>query len=337
MYQQIYIRKYGAANVLSFEQKQEEDTVRPLAPDEVNVEVHYSGINFADIVMRLGFYKDAPPKPFVPGYEFSGVVTEVGADVKNLKVGDKVYGGSVFGAYSSEIRVKSWMAIPLPANFSLEEAACLPVAFITAYASLFEMGRVRTGDKVLIDCGSGGLGTVSIKMLKAIGANITGLTSSGSKKSLIESLGARARTHSEFLQDPKDDRYDFILNSQGGSSIMRHYERLAPTGRIVCLGLSEGIKGGKRDFLAIAKAAIQMPRFSVIKMFDQNKGVFALNALKLMEDEMTIKKILEQFSKIEEWNLKPIIGKIFPAKDVALAHQFIEDRLGQGKILLAWR
>ncbi len=335
MYQQIYIRKYGAASVLSIEDKKEESTA--LASDEVNVEVHYSGINFADIVMRLGFYKDAPPKPFVPGYEFSGVVTQVGAEVKNHKVGDRVYGGSVFGAYSSEIRVKNWMALSLPENFSLEEGASLPVAFITAYAALFEMARVRAGDKVLIDCASGGLGTLSLKMLKAVGANVTGLTSSNSKKGLIESLGACARTHHEFWQDTKDDRYDFILNSQGGGSIMRHYDRLGPTGRIVCLGLSEGIKGGGRHFLAIAKAAIQMPRFSVIKMFDQNRGVYALNALKLMEDSLYIKKNLEQFNKITQWNLKPIIGKIFPAKDVVLAHQFIENKRGQGKILLAWR
>ncbi|HAZ14583.1 MAG: hypothetical protein A2X86_00885 [Bdellovibrionales bacterium GWA2_49_15] len=335
MFQQIYIRKYGAASVLSFEEQKEETT--PLAPDEVTVEVYYSGINFADIVMRLGFYKDAPPKPFVPGYEFSGVVTQIGSEVKNHKVGDKVYGGSVFGAYSSEIRVKSWMAIPLPENFSLEEGASLPVAFITADAALFEMARVRGGDKVLIDCASGGLGTLSLKMLKAVGANVTGLTSSGSKKALIESLGARARTHNEFWQDSQDNRYDFILNSQGGTSIMRHYDRLGPTGRIVCLGLSEGIRAGGRNFVAIAKAAISMPRFSVIKMFDQNKGVYALNALKLMEDKIYIKKNLEQFSKITQWNLKPIIGKIFPARDVALAHQFIEEKRGQGKILLAWR
>ncbi len=335
--QQISIRKFGPAGVLSFEEKNENLSVSPLASDEVEVEVHYSGVNFADIMMRLGFYKDAPPKPFVPGYEFSGVVTAFGADVKHLKTGDKVYGGSVFGAYSSKIRVKNWMAIALPTDFTLEQAVCLPVAFITAYASLFEMGRVRAGDKVLIDCGSGGLGTLSIQMLKAIGANITGLTSSSTKISLIESLGARGRTHNEFWQDSKDGRYDFVLNTQGGSSIMRHYKRLAPTGRIVCLGISDGIRGGKRDFFAIAKAAIQMPRFSVIKMFDQNKGVFALNALKLMEDEVTIKKILGQFSKVEEWKLKPVIGKIFPAKDVALAHQFIENRLGQGKIVLAWR
>ncbi|MBI2522534.1 MAG: alcohol dehydrogenase catalytic domain-containing protein [Bdellovibrio sp.] len=335
MFQQIYIRKFGAPSVLSLEEGKEEST--PLASDEVSVEVHYSGINFADIVMRLGFYKDAPPKPFIPGYEFSGVITQIGSDVKQHKVGDRVYGGSVFGAYTSDIRVKSWMAIKLPDNFSLEEGASLPVAFITAYAALFEMARVRSGDKVLIDCASGGLGTLALKMLKAVGAEVTGLTSSNSKKNLIESLGARARTHGEFWQDAEDTRYDFILNSQGGSSIMRHYDRLGPTGRIVCLGLSEGIKGGGRHFLTIAKAAIQMPRFSVIKMFDKNRGVFALNALKLMEDSLYIRKNLEQFDKITQWNLKPIIGKIFPAKDVALAHQFIEEKRGQGKILLAWR
>jgi len=336
MLQQIFIRKNGPASVLSFEEKNlEKKPQTELKSDEALIEVHYTGINFADIVMRLGFYKDAPPKPFVPGYEYSGVVVAIGSGVKHLKIGDKVYGGTVFGGYTNQIKVPAHMTIPLPEGYSLEEGAALPVAFITANAAINEMGRVRKGDKVLIDCATGGLGTMALKMLKYLGAETIGLTSASNKKELIESLGAKAMTHDEFWNS-NEDRFDFILNSQGGSTISKHYDRLGPTGRIVCIGLSEGIKGGKRDFIAIAKAAIAMPRFSIISMFDRNKGVYALNALKLMEDETYLRKNIENFKLISEWNLRPILGKTFRAKEAALAHQYIEQRKGTGKILLEW-
>jgi len=210
------------------------------------------------------------------------------------------------------------------------------VAFITAYAALVNMGRVRQGDKVMIDCASGGVGTLALQMLSKIGAQVVGLTSSPAKKELIESFGATALTHEEFANNKDLTRFDFILNSLGGTSIRRHYERLGPNGRIVCLGLSDGIKDGKRDFLRLISAAIMMPRFSIISMFDKNRGVFALNALKLMEDPIYLADNLAAFDKVSQWQLKPHIGKVFAHRDVALAHKMIEGKKAMGKVLLAW-
>ncbi|MFN8369508.1 MAG: zinc-binding dehydrogenase [Bacteriovoracaceae bacterium] len=334
--EKIWIRKNGPAEVLSFETTHD-GTLEQLLPDEVLIDVYYSGINFADIVMRLGFYPNAPAKPYVPGYEYSGIVLKVGSHVKHVKVGDAVYGGSFFGSHSSKIKIESWLVIKLPKELTLEEGAALPVAFITTHAAICDMARVRAQDKVVIDCATGGVGTLALQILQKLGAETTGLTSSESKKALIESYGARALTHAEFAKENKLNHYDFILNSQGGSSIRQYYNYLAPTGRMVCLGISAGIKNGRRDFFAMIKTIITMPKFSVIKMFHDNRGVYGENALKLMEDRTFCEKSLANFTKISEWNLKPHIGEIIKARDVVTAHKMIESRAATGKLLLAWK
>ncbi len=287
--------------------------------------------------MRLGFYPNAPAKPYVPGYEFSGIILKVGSNVKHLAIGDSVFGGTFFGGYASKLKIEARLAIKLPKNLTLEDGAALPATFITAYSAIYDMARVRAGDKVLIDCATGGLGTLMLQMLKSIGAETIGLTSSESKKSVIEAYGAKALTHQEFAKDKYENYFDFILNSQGGNSVRKHYNQLAPTGRIVCIGISSGIKNGRRDFVAIAKTVLTMPKFSLVKMFDANRGVYAQNALNLMYDEKYSEKNISNFSKISEWNIKPHIGEILKAKEVVTAHKMLENRQITGKLLLAWK
>jgi len=209
------------------------------------------------------------------------------------------------------------------------------VAFITAHAALIDMGRIRAHDKVLIDCATGGLGTTMLQMLKNLGANTIGLTTSPEKKALIESYGAKAMTHEEFWAS-SENRFDFILNSQGGSSVKNHYERLAPTGRVVCIGASSIVSDGRRDFLKLIKTVLSMPKFHLISMFDKNRGVFALNALKLMEDEVYLKKMLQNFTLAEKMNLKPYVGKIISYKEAHFAHELLEGKKTTGKVLLSW-
>lgn len=335
VFRSLWIKKFGAPSIFEMEEKYLEQ--KDLKSDEILIDVHYSGINFADIIMRQGLYKDAPKRPFVPGYEVSGIVTHIGNKVAHLKVGDEVMAGSLFGGYASKMRLPAWMAFKLPNNLSMEEGAALPVNFITAYVSLYDMGRVRAGDQVVVDCASGGVGVIALQMLKSLGAVAYGLTSSPDKLDFIESFGAKALTHEVFFRDYKNIPFDFILNSQGGASVKKHYEYLGPTGRMVCLGVSSGISAGKRDLLKIAKTVLTMPKFSLLSMFDQNKGVFALNALKLMENNDYIKKLMGKFSLISELNLKPHIGKIFNYTDIGLAHEFIEAKKAKGKVLISWK
>lgn len=328
----IVISKYGPAQTLALRE------IAPRAPgdDEVAIEVAYSGINFADIQMRLGFYPDAPKKPFVPGYEVSGKVTAIGKNVTDVKPGDAVVAGTYFGGYASHVTIPARQVFPLPASIDLAAGAALPVNYFTAQLALFEMARVRRGDRVLIECATGGVGVLATQMARHAGAEVTGLTTSPHKKSFIESLGAKAYTREELRADASLTGYDFILNASGGAEINWQRARLGMTGRMVCVGMSSGVKDGKRNFARIALAAVRTPRISVLKLFDANTGIYALNALHVLRDPQWIERLTRSMTTVEQMGLRPHVGKVFPAADVAAAHAFLETKQATGKVLLAW-
>ena len=328
----IVIAKYGSAQTLQLR----EIAPRPPGDDEVSIDVAYSGINFADIQMRLGFYPDAPKKPFVPGYEVSGKVTAVGKNVQHVKPGDAVTAGTYFGGYASHVTIPARQVFQLPAALDLASGAALPVNYFTAQLALFEMARVRAGDRVLIECATGGVGVLAIQMARAAGAEVTGLTTSPHKKGFIEELGATAYTREEFRANAALTGYDFILTASGGAEIDWQRARLGITGRMVCVGLSSGVKDGKRNFARIAFAALRTPRISVLKLFDANTGIYALNALHVLRDPVWIERLTKSLSTVEQLGLKPHVGKVFPAADVADAHTFLQTKQATGKVLLAW-
>jgi 2-desacetyl-2-hydroxyethyl bacteriochlorophyllide A dehydrogenase len=332
MHRDIVIDKYGSAQTL----KLRDIAPKPPADDEVAIDVAYSGINFADIQMRLGFYPDAPKKPFVPGYEVSGKVAAVGKNVTDVKPGDNVVAGTYFGGYASHVTIPARQVFPLPASIDLAAGAALPVNYFTAQLALFEMARVRAGDKVLIECATGGVGVLAIQMARHAGAEVTGLTTSPHKKSFIESLGAKAYTREEFRADASLTGYDFILNASGGAEIQWQRARLGLTGRMVCVGMSSGVKDGKRNFARIALAALRTPRISVLKLFDASTGIYALNALTVLRDNAWVERLTKSRVGVEQMQLKPHVGKVVAATEVADAHAFLETKQATGKVLLAW-
>src|SRR5262249_3846676 len=158
----------------------------------------------------------------------------------------------------------------LPKSVDLAAGAALPVNYFTAQLALFEMARIRKGDRVLIECATGGVGVLAIQMARHRGAQGTGLTPSPPQKSFIRETGATAYTRDELRADASLRDYDMILNASGGAHINWQRARLGLTGRMVCIGISSGVKDGKRNYLRIAAAALQTPRISVLKLFDAN-------------------------------------------------------------------
>jgi synaptic vesicle membrane protein VAT-1 len=328
----IQIEKFGPATALAFH----DVASKPPEDDEVAIDVAYSGINFADIQMRLGLYPDAPKKPFVPGYEVSGTVTAVGRGVSAVKAGDAVVAGTYFGGYASHVTLPARQVFKLPAGTDLEAGAALPVNYFTAQLALFEMARIRKGDRILIEPASGGVGVLAIQMARHVGAEVTGLTTSPHKKPFIEGLGATAYTVDEFEANTGLGGYDLVINSSGGAAITWQRARLGLTGRIICLGMSSMTKDGKRSYLKIASALLRTPRISVLKLFDANTGVYALNALHVLRDPVWIERLTKSMTEIATMHLQPHVGKVFPAADVASAHAFLETKQATGKVLLRW-
>jgi 2-desacetyl-2-hydroxyethyl bacteriochlorophyllide A dehydrogenase len=328
----IVIEKYGPASTMQLR------NIAPRAPgpDEVAIDVAYSGVNFADVQMRIGLYPDAPKKPFVPGYEVSGTISAVGESVKDLKVGDPVVAGTYFGGYASSVTIPAHQAFKLPKAYDLAAGAALPVAYFTAQLAVFEMARVRKGDKVLIECATGGVGVLAMQMAHYVGAEVTGLTTTPAKKEFIEKHGATAYTLDEFRADSSLRNYDFILNSSGGGNIQWQRKRLGMTGRMVCIGVSSGVKDGKRSFFRIARTLLQMPRISILKLFNDNTGIYALNALHVLRDPTWISKLTSSMTTVEAMGLAPHVGRVFPASEIGAAHDFLSMKQATGKVLISW-
>ncbi len=331
-YQEIRIETNGPASAMAFH------ALAPRLPgdDEVAIDVAYSGINFADIQMRLGLYPDAPKKPFTPGYEVSGIVSAVGKNVREVKKGDQVAAGTYFGGYASHVTVPAHQVFKLPANVDLEAGAAMPVNYFTAQIALFEMARIREGDRIVIEPATGGVGVLAIQMARAVGAEVTGLTTSEHKRGFIEQLGATAMTVREFAADESLRGYDLVINSSGGAAIEWQRKRLGITGRIICLGMSSMTTNGKRNYFKIASALLRTPRISILKLFDVNTGVYALNALRVFQDPIWLEKLTRSLAGADLTNLKPHIGKVFAATDFAAAHEFLETKQATGKVLLHW-
>jgi NADPH2:quinone reductase len=330
----ISIRKFGPAGTLSVE-----TSASDAAPGqgEVAIAVRYSGLSFADVHMRLGLYPAAPPRPYVPGLELSGVVSAVGPGVRGLAAGDEVVAGSTrLGAYASRIILPATTVYPLPRGLDLAQGAALPVNFVTCHIALFEMGRVRAGDRVLVEGAAGGIGNIAVQLARSAGASVVGLTTSAVKKEFIAEMGATACTEEEFYADRAIAGFDFILNASGGASIRPQLERLDQTGRMVCIGMSSAIHNGRRSLARVLKALWATPRISAMKLRNSNTGVFGLNTLKIMRDPKWLERLAPHFTRVSELGLKPHVDKIFAATDVAKAHEYLESRQARGKVLLSW-
>lgn len=302
------------------------DRPKIIEKDCVRIKCHYSGVNFADCLMRRGLYPDAPPYPYTPGYEVSGTIEEVGTEVEGLVVGDRVMAGTRFGGYSSHIDVEHSQVIKLPSNWSLEQGASTIVSYLTSYMIFFEQARVRQGDKILIDCASGALGQMSIQLLNDIGVDIYGLTSSRDKIPFLEKLGFKASLHEEL----NEDDFQIILNSRGGSTIREDFKRLGPNGRVICVGISDALTN---SFFQKIKTLISLPRFWVVTLMNGNKGVYGVNALKLFDKKEVLQNAL---LNIHKFNLTPIENSIFHFSEVGKVHEFLESRKSRGKVLLKW-
>ena len=160
--------------------------------NEIIVDVKATGINYADIIIRWGLYESAKQLvgwPITPGFEFSGTVKSVGPEVKKYKVGDKVFGVSLFNGYASEVKVPENQIYPLPGKMTYEEAAGFPAVMMTAYHALFQNVVVRPGMIALIHSAAGGVGSSLVQLCKIYGITSIGVVGSSHKVQSVKDLG----------------------------------------------------------------------------------------------------------------------------------------------------
>ncbi|MEO6419611.1 MAG: zinc-binding dehydrogenase, partial [Polyangiaceae bacterium] len=280
---QVWITKVGPPEVLQVRQ----------APDpqpsagEVRIRVHASGINFADLMARVGLYPDAPKLPAVVGYEVSGTIDEVGAGVSDFKPGDRVFGMPRFGGYTDTLVIPAETTFKMPSAMTFEEAAALPVVYITAYNMMLFNGNLREGSSVLIHSAAGGVGLAAIQIAKTRNCIIYG-TASKSKHAFLREHGVHHPIDSSAELTPQvravmdnDRGLDLVLDPVGGRSWTEGYGLLGPCGRLVAFGLSSAADGKKRNLLRAAAQILRIKKWSPMQLMEGNKTVSGTNMLYL--------------------------------------------------------
>lgn len=334
--QALEITRFGGPEVFQLVERPKQ----ALKPRDVRIEVRAAGVNFADLMMRMGLYPEAPRPPFVPGYEIAGVISEVGSEVQGRKVGDRVLAGTRFGGYATEAVLPENQVWPTPAKLSDIEAAAVPVNFLTAWIALDEMARVRQGDRVLVHSAAGGVGTAAVQIAARAGARVVGLTGSPAKKEAILALGASsALLDSDFDRgsDSEMGGFDIILDPTGGGSVRRSLRRLAPCGRVVTYGVSSMVTGRKRSVLKAVRMLAASPLIHPIWLMNRNKGIFGLNLLQLFEPSQRdrLARVMDRIlAELEAGRYHVVVGKTFALSEGGAAHEHLQSRANVGKVVL---
>lgn len=328
---QLWIPRAGPPEV--FELREAPDPTP--AAGEVRVRVEAAGVNFADVAARLGNYPDAPPFPFVVGYEAAGVVDAVGAGVDPARVGEPVVAMTRFGGYSSHVCVPAEAALVRPPGLGAVEAAAIPVNYLTAWMMLRVMGRVEAGDRVLIHSAAGGVGLACIDLCRAAGAEMWG--SAGKKKHAF--LAERGVQHvlDSHADEWPTEKVDLILDAIGGASWARGQKQLRAGGRLVVFGLSAGSTSDKPSKLDFLRAALAIPWLSMtpLALINANQGVLGVNMGHIWDEG---ERVLGWMRTLLAWweagRIRPHIHAQVPFAEAAEAHRILHRRENIGKVVL---
>jgi tumor protein p53-inducible protein 3 len=299
------------------------------ADNELLVKVNATALNRADILQRKGLYP--PPKGASPvlGLEMAGVVEEVGAKCYGWEAGDKVFGLLPGGGYAEYVSIPEAMAMPIPKDFSFEEAAAIAEVFLTAYQTLFWIARVQPGETVLIHAGASGVGTAAIQLVKAAGARSLVTAGTEQKLEMCRQLGAEiaityteGRFDSKVLEATQNQGVNVLLDFIGASYWEQNFSVLANDGRWVLISTLGGAKVEQLDLRGFMKKRVQ----------------FTATTLRARSQDYKIRltRDFAEFAlpRFTDGRLKPVIDSIFPWEKVADAHRYMEANKNSGKIIL---
>ena len=331
------IPRHGPPDV--FQVREREDPVP--AAGEVRIRVRAAGVNFADVLARLGLYPDAPKPPMVVGYEVAGRIDAIADDVKGFAPGDRVIALTKFGGYADTVVVPAATCFTFPDRLSDAEAAAIPVNYLTAAIALYRMAALAPKETVLIHNAGGGVGVAAIQLARLRRAHVIG-TASASKHDALRTFGVEhtidyrhANVVEEVRRITKGRGVDVVLDPIGGPSFLSSYRLLAPLGRLVVFGVSAAAPGERRSWWQAFRAWRSTPKFDPLSMINRNRGVFGLHLGHLWDERDKIAPLMEMLvSELRAGRLEPVVSRTFPLDRAADAHRFIQSRSNIGKVVL---
>lgn len=349
----IRIAEPGGPDVLELADR---PTPEP-GPGHVRVRVAAAGLNRADLLQRRGRYPAPPGWPAdVPGLEYAGVVDAAGDGVTTLSVGDRVMGLVGGGAYAERVVVHERAALRVPEPLSVEEAAAVPEAYITAHDALFARGRLAPGETVLVHAVGGGVGIAALQLARHAGARVLGTSRTPKKLRAAAELGldvgievagddretADGSRRSKPSETPRTSgtsgrpRFaervrevtggagaDLVLDLVGGHYVAEDLDAVRTTGRIVLVGLLAGAR------VDLDLGAVLRRRIALVGT--------VLRSRPLEEKIDAVRRAAVQLLPLlESGTLRPVVDRTFPMEQAAEAHRFMESNASFGKIVLCW-
>lgn len=302
-----YIEQYGGS-----EQFKVGELERPVVgADDVLIAVHAASVNPVDWKLREGYLKEmlSYDMPLIIGWDVSGVIEEVGANVPDFKVGDEVFSRPDIarqGTYAEYVAVDAHLVVKKPEALTFEEAASLPLVAHTAWQVMFEVMDAKAGDKIFIGAGSGGVGTVAIQLAKAHGLYV--ITSTSTKNvDWVKALGAdevidyKQQDPAEIVRD-----LDFVFDTMGGDGQAKLYQMLKPNGMLVSISTPPDEEQAKQADARVAYVFMQP----------------------------TGERLQHIAQAVERGELKPVVDRIFDLDQIKEAHDYGEEGHAKGKIVI---
>lgn len=308
---------------------------------ELRIRVRASGVNFADILAREGLYPDAPKLPAVIGYEVSGVVDAVGPGADESWLGKEVFALTRFGGYADTITVAAEQVFEKPASLTHEQAAAIPVNYLTAWQLLVVVGSLAPSDSVLIHNAGGGVGLAAIDIARHVGATIYGTASSGKhdflkERGLHHAIDYRTGDWSVELDRLTEKRgVELIIDPIGGSHWKKSYRALRSTGRLGMFGASTLSDSKLPGALRYLEVGVALPWFNPLGLMSVNRAVFGVNLGHLWHETSKIRQWMSVLlAGVDEGWVRPHVDKTFPLAQAGDAHAYIQARKNIGKVVL---
>lgn len=323
----------------------EEPDPRP-GPGQVLVRAEAAGVNYADCLVRMGWYSAARGLyPLAPGFEFAGRVEALGEGVSSFEPGERVMGLTRFGGYASHHCVGADALWPCPAGWTPEECAAFPAVHLTAWYALRRAARVEPGERLLVHSAAGGVGAALLQLARILGCPAVAVVGSGEKTELCRTLGAASvidRSSTDLWGEAArlaPEGYDAVFDSGGPDTLREGYRRLAKGGRLVVFGFAEMFRRGaeRADPLRLAWQWLRLPRFSPLDLTSSNRAVVGFNVVHLF-DRMDLAggAMRELLGWAREGRLSKVPVRAFPAGKAGEAHAALESGTTQGKLVLTF-
>lgn len=310
-------------------------SIPKVGDNEVLVEIHSASLNILDSKIKKGEFKLLLPYkfPLILGHDVAGIITQVGKKVKKFKAGDEIYSRPSdfhIGTFAQYIAINENDVALKPSNLTMEEAASIPLVALTAWQALVESARLKKGDKVFIQAGSGGVGTIAIQLAKHLGATVA--TTAGTRSfALVKALGAdisidyKTQDFETLLKD-----YDVVLNSQDNKTLEKSLNILKPEGKVISISGPPTPELAKEIGLPwYLKAILSLISFSIRSKAKKRHVDYKFLLMKASGSQ------LDQITKLIEADIiKPVVDKIYAFEQTNEALEYVESGRAKGKVVI---